>query len=376
MKTQVTNQHLDAAGVQPPTTLQTPSTRSCFEENKGIRSMILSVVAAALLSVLPYARAQQAGENGIPTNLPGVTSAPAPPSGFSPLAASDSELATDGFPPRPDRKVSPGAYAAWAKAMQAAKERVFPVLELTNHFNGPHVAAGPILNNTGYSYNWSAVVDTTTAHNYGSTSFTSVEGFWVIPIAQQAFGACTGGWDYESSWVGIDGYASKDVLQAGTESDAYCNGGTKSTYYSAWYEWYPLGEVRISSLPVSAGDTMVIWVGSNSSTSGTAFVENMNTDQYVSINFSAPAGTQLVGNSAEWVVERPGVNGGLATLTNYISDVFVNGYANTAAGTEYGPGSNGAITLTMLDNNGNPISEPLSIIGFGGVWFIDEGSAY
>jgi hypothetical protein len=376
MKTQVTNQHLDAASVQPPATLQAPSTRSCFEENKGVRTLILSVVAAALLSVLPYASAQQSGENGIPTNLPGVTSAPAPPSGFSPLTASDGELATYGFPPRPDRKASPGAYAAWAKAMQAAKERVFPVLELTNHFNGPHVAAGPIRENTGYSYNWSAVVDTTTAHSYGPTSFTSVEGYWVIPIAQQAFGACTGGWDYESSWVGIDGYGSNDVLQAGTESDAYCNAGTKSTYYAAWYEWYPLGEVRISSLPVLAGDTMVIYVASNSSTSGTAFVENWTTGQYASINFSAPAGTQLVGNSAEWVVERPGINGGLATLTNYISEVFVNGWANTAAGTQYGPGSIGTTWLTMLDNSGNPISRPLNTLGLNGVWFADEGSAY
>jgi hypothetical protein len=38
---------------------------------------------------------------------------------------------------------------------------------------------------------------------------------------------------------------------------------------------------------------------------------NYNTDQYVTIGFNAPNGTQLVGDSAEWVVERPTVNGNL-----------------------------------------------------------------
>jgi hypothetical protein len=35
-----------------------------------------------------------------------------------------------------------------------------------------------------------------------------------------------------------------------------------------------------------------------------------------------PSGTSLIVNSAEYVVERPGVNGGLATLTYYIDDFW------------------------------------------------------
>jgi hypothetical protein len=339
------------------------------------KHMILAVVAAALFSVLPHAIAQQSDYTGIPTNLPGVTTSIAPPSGFNPLTASDSELATYGFPPRPDQKVSASAYATWERAMKASNQRVFPVLELTNHFNGSNASAGKITNSTGYSYNWSGMVDTTTATSYGPTSFNNVFAVYVVPIAQQAFGACTGGWDYSSSWVGIDGWSSGDVLQAGTESDAYCSGGTKSTYYSAWYEWFPFAEVRISSLPVYPGDTIYVGVWSTSSTQGNAYLANFNTNQYVFVSFSAPAGTHLVGNSAEWVVERPGIGGGLATLTNYISDMFADGYAWTVAGTPYDPGSSGAIQVTMADNYGNPISYP-SLLGPSGIWFQDEGSAW
>lgn len=334
------------------------------------RIMIVTILAAALLAVVPSAVAQLA----IATNLPGATTSIAPPSGFNPLTASDSELANYGFPPRPDQSISANAYATWERAMKASKERVFPVLELTNHFNGPNVALSKGTNGTSTSSNWSAYVDTTSAGGYGSTSFYWVAGDFVIPVATQAYGACTGGWDYSSSWVGIDGWGSGDVLQAGTESDAYCSGGSKSSYYSAWYEWYPFGSVRISSLPVAPGDDMFVEVWSTSSTQGYAYLVNYNTNQSVVIGFSAPSGTHLIGNSAEWVVERPGVGCCLATLTNYISDYFSSSDASTFGGTYYYPGSAGAIAVTMLDGSGHPISYP-SLLGTYGIWFQDEGSA-
>ena len=83
-----------------------PSTPSSLKENRRMKRTILAVVSLALLSVLPYASAQQAGDDGIPTNLPGVKTALAPPDGFDPLAAWDDELATYGFPPRPDEDTS------------------------------------------------------------------------------------------------------------------------------------------------------------------------------------------------------------------------------------------------------------------------------
>ena len=139
--------------------------------------------------------------------------------------------------------------------MTASKKRIVPHLEMTDVYHGPKRGGTQLTDSSGTSSNWSGVVEFSGAKSYNkSTSFYSVAADYVVPVAEQAFGACTGNWDYSSSWVGIDGDGSGDVLQAGSESDAFCEGSTTSTFYSAWYEWYPYGEVRISNLRVTAGD--------------------------------------------------------------------------------------------------------------------------
>lgn len=347
------------------------------------KSMILSAAAVFLLLVLPYASAQQPGYNAIPTNLPGVTTAPAPPSGFDPLTASDGELATYGFPPRPDRNVSARAYAAWEGAMKASKHRISPMLKLTNIFHKPNVAVGTIQNSQAYSTNWSAYVVPTSATSYGSTSIQSVIGLYVVPIAEQALGTCTGGTDYEATWVGIDGWGSNDVLQGGVTAEASCfdwwGAVSRSSAYYAWYEWYPAGSVQISNFPVSPGDDIWSEVVATSSSTGYLYMTNLNTNYSVQLYFSAPPGTNLIGNSAEWVVERPllcwGVFGcSFAQLTNYTWEVFTDGQAFDGYGYQSEPGSSGAIAVTMLDNSGNPISYPI-LMGLYGIQFEDEGSA-
>ncbi|MDQ6714348.1 MAG: G1 family endopeptidase [Candidatus Dormibacteraeota bacterium] len=81
-----------------------------------------------------------------------------------------------------------------------------------------------------------------------------------MPTAQQAFGSCTGGWDYSSHWPGIDGNGSNDVLQAGVEVDAFCSGGTTASFYSAWIEWFPFNETRVSFPDIHPGDLVFIEV--------------------------------------------------------------------------------------------------------------------
>jgi Peptidase A4 family len=345
-----------------------------------------SSVSVAMLLVLPlsavqaFGQAQAAGQlapNRVATNLAGATTAIAAPQGFNPVEASDAQLAIYGFPPRPDASLEPKAYATWSRAMMASRTKVTPVLQQTNIFHGPKRAAGANTSqSTGTSYNWSGLVDFSGATSYNSTStFYYIISEYVVPVARQAFGVCNGTWDYSSSWVGIDGDGSRDVLQAGTESDAYCSGSTNATYYSAWYEWYPYGEVRVSSVPVYPGDDIFVEVWHTSATQGYAYLVNKNTGLYFDIGFTAYPGYPLVGNSAEWVVERPTVGGSYATLTNYITDYFAECYAYTENYTLYTPGSVGALSLTMLDNNGYGISYP-TLLGSTGIWFNDEGSAY
>jgi hypothetical protein len=82
-----------------------------------------------------------------------------------------------------------------------------------------------------------------------------------------------------------------------------------------------------------------------------------------------------------WIVERPTVFGGLATLTNYIDSAWPNGIAlNYQAATptyQYQGQTPAAGTLnaiTMVDNNGNSISSA-TIENSDFLWFRDFGSA-
>ncbi len=308
--------------------------------------MAIVAQSASLLNTVAPKRPLQANEHAL--NLPGSTTIEAPPAGFNPLIATDSELAYYGFAPRPDQGNQSKAYAAWAKAMSHSQTRVTPVLEQTNLFHGPaqikkNTAAPMALesnamlaqqpSNTLYSGNWSGYVDFSGATTYGSTSYYFTVNDMVVPIAKQS--GCSGGWAYGSAWNGIDGYNSSDVLQAGFEFDAYCSGSTTATYYSAWYEWYPYGEVRIPSLPIVPGDDMFVEVWHTSATQGYAYIVNENTNQYVEIGFTAPAGTTLKGNSAEWIVEAPTVNGSLATIVDYTEVPFWDAYAYTESSVFY-----------------------------------------
>lgn len=282
-------------------------------------------------------------------NLPGASTIEAPPVGFDPMSASDEDLAYHGFPPRPNQVTDSKAYASWVEAMSHSKTRVTPKLEQTAIYHGPAqikknassnaMAAHPGLpqapSNTLYSSNWSGYVAFSGATSYGSSSYYYLINDMVIPIAQQRPGACTGGWAYGSEWNGIDGWGSSDVLQAGVEFDAYCNGSTRSAYYSAWYEWYPYGEVRISGFPVAPGDDMFVEVWHTSATQGYAYLVNYNTNQTVEVGFTAPPGVSLKGNSAEWVVEAPTVGGSLATMVDYTRVPFWDSYAYTEASTFY-----------------------------------------
>jgi Peptidase A4 family len=273
----------------------------------------------------------QANEHTL--NLPGATTIDAPPAGFDPLTASDQDLAYHGFPPRPNQTTDSKVYAQWAKAMKASKTRLMPSLEQTTIFHGqskPGKVANPTaidssvstpagsVKNLSYSTNWSGHVDFSGAASYGSSSYYFIVNDMIVPVAQHAFaGSCTpNGWDWGSEWNGIDGWGSNDVLQAGVEFDSYCVASSFATFYSAWYEWYPYGEVRISNFPVTPGDDIFVEVWHTSPTQGYAYLVNQTNNQAVEVGFTAPSGTSLVGNSAEWVVERPFVDGSFTTLTN------------------------------------------------------------
>ncbi len=342
------------------------------------------VVATATLLVVSFAafaaaqdeaaRAVYESSANIRTNIEGIRSFPAPPADFNPLTASDVTLASYGFPPHPDRTQDPARYAKWARAMKSATKRWNGELEATKIFHQPmkpakamSAAATSNAASLGTSYNWSGAVNTNTLKKYNAkTSYYYIVSEFNVPVAQQ--NGCDGGWDYGSAWNGIDGFNSGDVLQGGVEFDAYCSGGSTSSFYSAWIEWFPYSETRVFG--VNPGDDIYVETYDTSSTQGYVFLDDLTTGVYATYSLTPPSGTNLIGNSAEFIVERPGVNGGLATLTYYILDFWADNYDYNFKGAQNYPGATASSTwlLDMLDNSGNVISTP-TVEGKYGIFF-------
>jgi hypothetical protein len=322
--------------------------------------MTLCALGALMMLALPMrVQAQQRNANEMATSVPGVRTFVAPPAGFDAIIASDEELAGFGFPPRPDPAAARKQYASWARAMRASRTRILPSVEQTKILHGPLRIrqAGEANDSTSLeSYNWSGYVNLIGATRFGTTSFYTIAAELVVPTANQAFGTCSGTADYASSWVGMDGDNSSDVLQAGVEFDVECYKGATSTLYAPWFEWYPASEFRITNLPIAPGDDFFIEVWNTSSTQGYAYLVNENANEAATLSLTPPAGTKLVGNSAEWITERPNVNGASATLTNYIAEPFWSGAGISHSGRVFDPGSSDSIT--MFDDNNVEISYP------------------
>lgn len=311
------------------------------------------------------AMAEQAPGPQLPTNVPGITTSAPPPAVFDAVHASDDALATYGFPPRPDATRNAVAYAHWAQALGAHPRRLSPQLRMTGIFHGPIAAPSHNVANAATSTNWSGYAVTTSASTWSSGSLSSVAADLVVPAVTAR--SCNGTWQYASSWVGIDGYASNDVLQAGVETDALCVGTSKQTYYAPWYEWYPYASTEISNLTAAPGQSFYIHVWATSATLGYAYLQNLNANTSVSITLTPPSGTALKGESAEWIVESPEVNGALATLPVYGLDFFEGSTSSSRLSVTSAPASTNAVAISLV-RSGTTYST-VGLLGSNGILF-------
>lgn len=228
-----------------------------------------------------------------------------PPAGFDPFTASDSLLHHYGYLPRPDIQVAPEQYEWWKELVLREGNYIVPRFErIEGVQHGPRLPAAE----TNTSNNWSgSVVQVPNAGDH----FFRAEGYWTVPHPY----AAGQGEFYSSQWVGIDGDGSGDVLQVGTETDA-ANSGSNSWDCYAWWEWVPTypSEIKISNFPVSPGDIMSCYVYAYNPYIAQVYLYNRSNGSVTYFNIAAMPPNVLVGNCAEWIVERPTVNGSLPHL--------------------------------------------------------------
>jgi len=362
-----------------------------------VQSIFAGIAAAAALFSSGAAFANGVGaattydiSHSMGTNVAGVTTFPDAPQGFNAINATPEARAIYGFPPAPDASVDAHGYQQWSRAMTAAAsaKRYSGPLRVTSLHSMPMQAAPSAGNNSVTpagvnryaSYNWSGVVNTTNVTSFDvNASFQTVLSEFTVPSAQDAFASCDGTQHFEVSWNGIDGFSDGDVLQGGTESGAKCVNGVTTTQYCAWIEWYPTYPV-LCQYAVDPGDDMFVETYATGPTTGYVFVYDYTKQIFGSYALNATTPPFLVGNSAEYIVERPCCVGNNSyPLTNYVWNLWAANFAYTGDGTFFYPGMHDANTyyLHMLDDGGTQtISHPAEIEGRFGMVMKDVNCAY
>jgi hypothetical protein len=186
---------------------------------------------------------------------------------------------------------------------------------------------------TQYSSNWSGYVG-----NQGN--YKHVSASWRVPTVRP-----TADNRYSSTWVGIGGDPSPDLVQGGTESDSI-NG---TPVYYAWTEILP--ETEKVAFAVRAGDLIHADVYKSSPT-GNWIIQVIDRSTGQGVTRSTPyASTKL---TAEWIHEAVTVNGRIANLTVTSNAVFDNAYANGLPARSAGK----VDIIYMADKNNNLVAVP------------------
>jgi hypothetical protein len=122
------------------------------------------------------------------------------------------------------------------------------------------------------------------------------------------------GTGYMGMWVGLDGYTpgALGLLQAGIGGSIDATG---APVFFAWTEWLaaegpPQPANTISNFSaIHVGDIVETQIWVTSPTTATVVMENLSagssTAGPVIVPLTAPAGVHVVGDDAEWIVEKP-----------------------------------------------------------------------
>lgn len=85
-----------------------------------------------------------------------------------------------------------------------------------------------------------------------------------------------------------------------------------------------------ANLSVNPGDSVMLWAGPSLGDISKGYVAVLNETQGhtgFSLEIIPQGGTAIIGYSAEWIVERPTVNGVYSNLANYSSATLRNCWA-------------------------------------------------
>ena len=269
----------------------------------------------------------------------------------------DDQLEKLGYPARPDVLGSPDMYATWLDRVSG------PMTLLPTHLvSRSDIRSAPVAYT---SSNWSGLE----AHRKFKHTYSAVGGSWNVPVIVVA--SSDGNTDYSSFWVGLDGDGTNDLVQAGTEQDAQEIGGIVYANYFAWSELLPNQPTEQEVGSVNPGDEIEVevWIGTGSGApnpnGSLSSYRITNVTQGLEARFDIPLnGTFYHGTEAEWIMERPTVNGSLPELSAYLIANMANANALQVKGTKWvfcGTAANRNITMY----NGKDVLSEAAWLGKG-----------
>jgi hypothetical protein len=191
-----------------------------------------------------------------------------------------------------------------------------------------------------YYYNWSGYAATS------ATPFNAVESTFVQPAV-----TCTVPGAWTLFWVGFDGFDNGTVEQAGTA--AQCSSGTNpQPVYYTWWEMWPTNNIQIMPVTIKPGDTIKAKVTYTAKTASYSMnvVNKTNLQHYTQVSKCDP-NLSCARQSAEWIVERPTVDGAYTPLAKWGNMQLKSNVASNTATTTGKPVLQpiGAFNNTSID---------------------------
>ena len=225
-----------------------------------------------------------------------VKTYPAPPASFDFGKATDEERATYGIPKLP------AGLREVADRLMAKRQKfryIEPVFKPRDRMRKSLPKVDPAHGDT--SNIWSGAVVFPPAKD----QMDGVWATWKMPDDSLPSGAKDGITYTASTWVGIDGWGSGDVVQTGCDADVTKSGGTTQHQFNPWWEWWPGGSFWLTSVAVAKGDELNAMVIAVPGPPVVAIVQLINFTQF-SFSFfevTPPPHVTLEGNCAEWILE-------------------------------------------------------------------------
>ena len=204
---------------------------------------------------------------------------------------------------------------------------------------------------TGYtSTNWSGYMAT-------SGTYTSISGNWTA-TSPTGNGSTT---TADSTWIGIGGVISSDLIQTGTQNTVSASGQVSA---SAFYELLPNVSQTVPGISVTPGDSMSASLSEVSSGQWSFTITDVTNGE----SYTKTVAYASSHSSAEWIEEDPSYSFRRQIPFDTFGTAFFRNGSTTSNGSSLSLTDSNAQPITMVNRSGQAIATP-SALGGGGASF-------